>query len=203
MKRDITGKFALKNEEHRLVRSLRLTDSTWESLGVAAQSLEITRADLLEQLVRTNAHFLPSNTPIGDNLVPSNTRKREEIGGTEAVKHGIKENATPVEQVVFRIEDLEVLCAQVLKELKLGKQAPGYRAAQKVLFPLAQSGSSPRNFQVMIPLFRFHRYTTNFLTQQLEKLWCDSIPPRSMRDVLNSLKHSFLSPVVNRMNSHA
>jgi hypothetical protein len=32
MKRDITGKFALKNEEHRLVRSLRLTDSTWESL---------------------------------------------------------------------------------------------------------------------------------------------------------------------------
>lgn len=144
MKRDITGKFALKNEEHRLVRSLRLTDSTWESLGVTAQSLEMTRADLLEQLVRTNAHFLPSNTPTEDNLEPSNTRKREEIGGTDAVKHGIQENATPVEQVVFRIEDLEVLCAQVLKELKLGKQAPGYRAAQKVLKHLLRLAHRPR-----------------------------------------------------------
>jgi hypothetical protein len=130
MKRDITGKFALKNEEHRLVRSLRLTDSTWESLGVAAQSLEITRADLLEQLVRKNAHFLLSNT-----------RRREEIGGTDAVKHGTQENATPV---VFRIEDLEVLCAQVLKELKLGKQAPGYRAAQKVLKHLLTLAHRPR-----------------------------------------------------------
>ena len=48
MKRDIEGKFALKNEKHRLVRSLRLTDATWEALGIAAQSLDITRADLLE-----------------------------------------------------------------------------------------------------------------------------------------------------------
>lgn len=133
MKRDIEGKFALKNEEHRLVRSLRLTDSTWEALGVAAQSLEITRADLVEQLVRRNDHFLPSNTPIESNSVPSNTRVREEIERPEEVKYGLQKNVTPVEQVVFRIEDLEVLCAQVLKELKLGKQASGYQAAQKGL----------------------------------------------------------------------
>lgn len=50
-KRDIKGKFILKNEEHRRVRSLRLTDSTWEKLGIAAQSLEMTRADWLEELV--------------------------------------------------------------------------------------------------------------------------------------------------------
>jgi predicted DNA-binding protein (UPF0251 family) len=144
MKRDIEGKFALKNEEHRLVRSLRLTDSTWEALGVAAQSLDLTRADLVEQLVRRNDHFLPSDTPTRGNSAPSNTRAREEIEGHDKRKHGLQENVIPVEQVVFRIEDLEVLCAQVLKELKLGKQASGYQAAQKVLKHLLTLARHPR-----------------------------------------------------------
>lgn len=33
LKRDIQGKFALKNNDYRLVRSLRLTDETWKALG--------------------------------------------------------------------------------------------------------------------------------------------------------------------------
>ncbi len=32
MKRDIQGKFALKNDDYREVRSLRLTDDTWKKL---------------------------------------------------------------------------------------------------------------------------------------------------------------------------
>ncbi|MBW4628921.1 MAG: hypothetical protein KME49_26260 [Brasilonema octagenarum HA4186-MV1] len=31
MKRDIQGKFALKNDDYRSVRSLRLTDDTWRA----------------------------------------------------------------------------------------------------------------------------------------------------------------------------
>lgn len=61
MKRDIQGKFALKNDDYRLVRSLRLTDKTWKALGSAAERNDLTRADYLEQIVR-------------DNLLPSITR---------------------------------------------------------------------------------------------------------------------------------
>ena len=53
-KRDIQGKFTLKNQDYRRVRSLRLTDSTWKALGIAAECLDITRADWLEHLVRQN-----------------------------------------------------------------------------------------------------------------------------------------------------
>jgi macrodomain Ter protein organizer (MatP/YcbG family) len=49
------GRFASKSAEHREVRSLRLTDTTWEKLGDAANSRCITRADLVEQLVESGA----------------------------------------------------------------------------------------------------------------------------------------------------
>ena len=46
-----SGKFAQKSDGLRRVRSVRLTDSTWETLGAIATQRSITRADLLEQLV--------------------------------------------------------------------------------------------------------------------------------------------------------
>jgi predicted DNA-binding ribbon-helix-helix protein len=45
------GKFAPKSEDYRHVRSVRLTDVTWEKLGFAAEKRRITRADLIEQMV--------------------------------------------------------------------------------------------------------------------------------------------------------
>ncbi len=71
MKRDIQGKFALKNEDYRLVRSLRLTDSTWVALGITSECLGLTRADYLEQIIREKA--LPSTVP------PSNTREKDSM----------------------------------------------------------------------------------------------------------------------------
>jgi predicted DNA-binding ribbon-helix-helix protein len=44
------GKFAPKSEEYRQVRSIRLTDTTWEKIGFAAEKRRITRADLIEQM---------------------------------------------------------------------------------------------------------------------------------------------------------
>ena len=44
------GKFAPKSEEPRHVRSIRLTDTTWEKIGFAADKRRITRADLVEQM---------------------------------------------------------------------------------------------------------------------------------------------------------
>lgn len=56
LKRDIQGKFALKDDDYRQVRSLRLTDETWKALGIAAECLGMTRADYVEQVIRRNAH---------------------------------------------------------------------------------------------------------------------------------------------------
>ncbi|MBD2411889.1 hypothetical protein H6H01_14290, partial [Nostoc calcicola FACHB-3891] len=56
LKRDIQGKFALKDDDYRQVRSLRLTDETWKALGIAAECLGMTRADYVEQVIRGNAH---------------------------------------------------------------------------------------------------------------------------------------------------
>ena len=42
--------------------------------------------------MRKNDHFLPSNTPTGGKIVPSNTRAREEIEVPDEVKHGLQEN---------------------------------------------------------------------------------------------------------------
>lgn len=47
LRRDIQGKFTLKNDDYRQVRSLRLTDDTWKALGIVAECLGMTRADYL------------------------------------------------------------------------------------------------------------------------------------------------------------
>ncbi|MFL9458134.1 hypothetical protein AB0758_44815 [Tolypothrix bouteillei VB521301_2] len=113
LKRDIQGKFALKSDDYRQVRSLRLTDETWKALGMAAECLGMSRSDYLEQLMRENAS-------------PSITRKKEPIDRALAT---VVEPTTTPQQVAT----LETLRDQVLQRLKLGKQAPGYKAALKAL----------------------------------------------------------------------
>lgn len=136
MKRDIQGKFALKNEDYRLVRSLRLTDETWIALGIAAECLGITRADYLEQIVRDNA--LPGITWKEDAAVSTNTRPEAELPPciTWKKEHHAQEKSPVMEQAVTalpQMADLEALRERILLDLKLGKQAPGYKAAQKAL----------------------------------------------------------------------
>jgi histidyl-tRNA synthetase len=104
-KRDIQGKFTLKNDDYRRVRSLRLTDSTWKELGIAAECLGITRADLLENLFQQNQgvwNYLPEFK----QLTSGDTINREKLA---------------------------VLAEKVLKELRLGKQSNHYQVAQLAL----------------------------------------------------------------------
>lgn len=112
LKRDIQGKFALKNDDYRQVHSVRLTDEAWKALGIAAECLGMTRSDYLEQLMRKNAN-------------PSITPKKEPIHQTKTT---VVELGTPL-----TVATLEALRDQVILELKLGKQAPGYKAARKAL----------------------------------------------------------------------
>nr|MDZ8287723.1 hypothetical protein [Nostoc sp. ChiSLP01] len=132
LKRDIQGKFALKNDDYREVRSLRLTDDTWKAIGIASECFGLTRADYLEHIVRHNANpcitrkdskFL-ADTPPETETLPSITRQRE--------FHRTSDKSAK-QSVGLAIEELEILRDRILSQLKLGKQATGYKTAQKAL----------------------------------------------------------------------
>ena len=115
--RDIQGKFTLKNQDYRQVRSLRLTDSTWQELGIASECLGITRADLLENLVQHKRSIFSDSEEI-EQLNPKKT-------GSKAKKSLNK-------------DELNSLAEKVLKELRLGKQASSYKLVQKSLKQLIE-----------------------------------------------------------------
>jgi len=129
MKRDVQGKFALKNDDYRLVRSLRLTDETWRALGIAAECNGKTRADYLEQIVRHN--LLPSITWKEESELPDPTGKEESLlpCNTPKEEHPPPRPAVPM----LQLEALYALRERILFDLKLGKQAIGYKVALKAL----------------------------------------------------------------------
>ena len=135
LKRDIQGKFALKDSDYRQVRSVRLTDQTWKTLGIAAECFGMTRSDYLSYVIRGNTNpsiTRESSTISQDNICNEgdvnlyNTQKTEPNHQTKTI---VVEEAT----MLPTIGTLEAKRNQVLQELKLGKQAPGYKAAFKAL----------------------------------------------------------------------
>lgn len=111
-KRDIEGKFTIKNQDYRQVRSIRLTDSTWKELGIVSEGLDITRADLLENLVQQNKEiFFDSRETEPPNSEKSDSKAKKSLNKDE----------------------LSSLANKVLKELRLGKQASNYKLVQKSL----------------------------------------------------------------------
>lgn len=163
IKRDIQGKFTLKNNDYREVRSLRLTDDTWKRLGIVCECLGLTRADYLEEIIQqqsspcntrqnqrkiqllTSTELEPQPsitrgnsevfTPIRpeNELQPSITRESEfhQTSDTAIAKNAPQPIAK--QSVGLPVASLEILRDRVLSELKLGKQAPGYKTAQKAL----------------------------------------------------------------------
>lgn len=109
--RDLQGKFTLKEDDYRQVRSLRITDATWKSWGIAAECLGLSRADLLENLLKQNQGLFPSvysEKPVLKTKMTSNK------------------------------DELNQKVAQVLAELRLGKQASSYKLVQKSLNKLIE-----------------------------------------------------------------
>lgn len=124
LRRDIQGKFTLKNDDYRQVRSLRLTDDTWKALGIAAECLGMTRADYLEEIAESNN--LPSNTWVEVNPLPCITRRNQ----NQDQQPDMAQTHTPTPP---NMTELEALRDQVLQELKLGKQSSAYKTTQKAL----------------------------------------------------------------------
>ncbi|MBX9256948.1 hypothetical protein H1Q63_23980 [Desmonostoc muscorum CCALA 125] len=141
VKRDIQGKFTLKNDDYREVRSLRLTDDTWKRLGIVSECLGLTRADYLEEIILQQ--YSPCNTrensevftPIRpeNELQPRITRQSEfhQTSDTAIAKNAPQTVAN--QETGLSVASLEILRDRLLSELKLGKQAPGYKTAQKAL----------------------------------------------------------------------
>lgn len=136
MKRDIQGKFAIKNSDYREVRAVRLTSDTWKELGIASECLGLTRADYLEEIVRRK--LIPCNTWEASDLLPSITRYEQEIEMLKAQVQNLQlRNSEFNERLaipkVHNAVDYEAIRDGILSELKLGRQAHGYKTAQKAL----------------------------------------------------------------------
>ena len=94
----------------------------------------------LPSITRKGEEENPSNTRLKGELVPSITRYESEI---ERLKVEIQDlsqkNALLIERATITLPVmayLEALRDRVLFDLKLGKQAPGYKAAQKARLAL-------------------------------------------------------------------
>jgi hypothetical protein len=93
------GQFAPKSNDYRHVRSIRLTDETWEKIGYAAQARQVTRADLIEQMAEDGVFDQPvamATVPDSNQLLiaiesvmnnPDVTRKGKDKG---AVKRALE-----------------------------------------------------------------------------------------------------------------
>lgn len=80
------GKFASKSTEHREVRSIRLTNTTWEKLGELADSRCITRADLIEHLVESGELIQQPSNEI--NLPQIEEAVTQILGNPQVTRNG-------------------------------------------------------------------------------------------------------------------
>ncbi|MCC5670742.1 hypothetical protein LC653_45075 [Nostoc sp. CHAB 5784] len=120
--------FSHQRHKRALVRSLRLTDETWKALGMAAECNGLTRADYLEYIVRNNT--LPSITRDESSLYPCNIRDDESLQPCITPNEAHQKRSVAL---LPRLETLETLRDRILSQLKLGKQATGYKMALKAL----------------------------------------------------------------------
>ena len=85
--KDWHGRFIFKSDDYRRVRSIRVTDQIWEKFGEMALERGITRADLLEEIVKNND--LSVNNDCVINLLQEALKLKANTGGV--IKKKIRE----------------------------------------------------------------------------------------------------------------
>ena len=85
--RDNRGQYINKSDSNRQVRSIRVTDEIWEKFGEMAAHRSITRADLLEEIVKNDSLLSSSYQVI--ILLEEALKLKANAGG--AIKKKIKE----------------------------------------------------------------------------------------------------------------
>jgi predicted DNA-binding ribbon-helix-helix protein len=133
------GKFAAKSDEIRQVRSLRLTDKAWSNLEKLAKLRSITRADLIEEFTENNL-FDNLSEVLNQAPLPNNNQEQEIKLLREQVESLTQENQSLSKRI---FSDLELIRDSVLFNLKVGKQAPGYKVALKALNQFIKQLTNP------------------------------------------------------------
>ena len=64
LERDWHGRFICKPDDYRKVKTMRITDGVWEEFGEMADQRGITRADLLEEIVRGDYELVSNRQAI-------------------------------------------------------------------------------------------------------------------------------------------
>ena len=85
--RDWHGRFICKSDDYRKVRAIRATDKVWEEFGKMAAQRSITRADLLEGIVKNDDLSVNNDRVI--NLLQEALELKANAGG--AIKKKIRE----------------------------------------------------------------------------------------------------------------
>ncbi len=85
--RDWHGRFINKSDDYRHVRGMRVTDEIWEKFGEMALERGITRADFLEEIVKSEDLLLNNDRVI--NLLQEALKLKANAGG--ALKEKIRE----------------------------------------------------------------------------------------------------------------
>ena len=85
--RNCRGQFVHKSNSDRQVRSIRVTDDIWKKFGEMAEQRDITRADLLEEMVKSNSIF--SNSSQAISILGEALKLKANTGG--AIKKKIRE----------------------------------------------------------------------------------------------------------------
>ena len=85
--RNSRGQFANKSDRNRQVRSIRVTDEIWQEFGELAAQRSITRADLLEEMIKNSLHLSSSDQAVA--LLQEALKLKANAGG--AIKRKIRE----------------------------------------------------------------------------------------------------------------
>jgi hypothetical protein len=75
--RNKSGKFAPKSETPRKIRSVNLTDQTWQRLAAVAEKTGKSRNDFLESLLQGNNPFIETVEPQPQPLIETVETQRE------------------------------------------------------------------------------------------------------------------------------
>ena len=62
--RNQKGQFQNKSEAQRKIRSIRATDNVWQEFGEIAKQQGVTRADLLEEIIKNNRVLRDNNNQV-------------------------------------------------------------------------------------------------------------------------------------------
>ena len=84
--RNLKGQFTNKSDSDRRVRSIRVTDETWEKFGDMAAQRSITRADLLEEMIKEDYKMVDINYVV--SILEEALKLKANAGG--AIKKQIK-----------------------------------------------------------------------------------------------------------------